>query len=437
MPLPDLHDAFHDLPDAPLLVGYSGGLDSTVLLHALARQAPGRVRAVHVDHGLQPLSGDWAEHCRNECAALGVALEVRPVQVRPAGQGPEAAARQARHEALGAALGPGEVLVLAHHRDDQAETFLLRALRGSGVDGLAAMRRWRAYGPGRLWRPLLDMPRASLEAHAHAHGLRWVEDPSNAATDFDRNYLRNRVLPLLAARWPDAPAALARSAALSAEASGLLLAQDRSLLHQVLAGAPDRLSRAGLAGLDPAARARVLRCWIDRLGLPPLPAGGVARIGGELLPAPADAVARYQWHGAEVHAWRDLLHAGRTAEPLPPDWEAHWDGTAPCRLPDGGRLELLPSADAPLAMRVHARRGGERIRLPGRVHRHALKHALQDAGIPPWERGRMPLLSAPDGELLAAGDQVLSGRLADWLAAHGRALRWHRRETAGIARPAD
>lgn len=437
MPPPDLNDAFHDLPDTPLLVGYSGGLDSTVLLHALALLAPGRVRAVHVNHRLQPRADEWAEHCRGECAALGVPLEVRTVRVQPAGQGLEAAARQVRHEALRAGLRPGEVLVLAHHRDDQAETFLLRALRGSGVDGLASMRRWREYGPGWLWRPLLNTPRAAVEAHARTHGLRWVEDPSNAGADFDRNYLRNRVLPLLAARWPDAEAALARSAALCEDASGLLLARDRSLLRGLEAGAPDRLSRAGLAALDPAARARVLRRWIDQLGLPPLPAGGVTRIGDELLPAPADAVARYHWHGAEVHAWRHLLHAGHAADPLPRDWEAHWDGTAPCPLPNGGRLELLPSSGAPLSVRVHARRGGERIRLPGRAHRHALKHVLQDAGIPPWERARMPLLSAPDGELLAAGGEVLSGRFAEWLEARGLTLQWHRGEPAGTARPVD
>ena len=437
MPPPDLRHAFHDLPDAPLLVGYSGGLDSTVLLHALARLAPGRLRALHVNHRLQPLSDEWARHCERECAALGIPLEVCTVQVRASGHGPEAAARHARHEALAAALRPGEVLVLAHHRDDQAETFLLRALRGSGVDGLGAMQRWRGYGRGRLWRPLLHTPRPLLEAHARNHALRWVEDPGNAGDEFDRNYLRNRVLPLLAARWPQAGAALARSASLCADASALLREQDAAALARVEAGTPDRLSRAGLEALDGKTRARVLRCWIERLGLPPLPAGGVARIERELLPAPADTAGRYHWHGAEVHAWRDVLHAGRTAPALPPDWETQWDGTAPCRLPDGSRLELVPAADAPLRARVHARRGGERIRLPGRGHRHLLKHVLQDAGVPPWERARMPLLSTPDGELLAAGDGVLSGRLADWLAAHARALRWVRGQPAGTASPVD
>ena len=437
MPPPDLQDAFHDLPAAPLLVGYSGGLDSTVLLHALSRHAPGRVRAVHVDHGLQAAAGEWAAHCHSTCAAWSVPFEVRRVDVHLAGQGPEAAARTARMQALEAALGPDEVLVLAHHREDQAETFLLRALRGSGVDGLAAMRRWRGFGNGRLWRPLLDTSRAALEAHAREHGLAWVEDPGNAEAGFDRNFLRNRVLPLLVSRWPHASASLARSAALCAEASTLLASHDEAMLTQVVGDPPDRLSRLALGALEPGMQARVLRAWVELLGLPPLPAGGVERIQRELLHAPADAVARYHWHGCWIHAWRDMLHAGHVAEALPPGWETTWNGTGPCPLPGGGWLELSPRPHAPRPMRVHVRRGGERIRLPGRSHTHALKHVLQELGIPPWERTRMPLLSTPGGVVLAAGDQVLSGAFADWLTSQGSTLHWRCADRTGTATRSD
>lgn len=434
---PELHAAFHDLPDAPLLVGYSGGLDSTVLLHVLARCAPGRVRAVHVNHGLQAPADAWAAHCRATCARWAVPFEEHRVDVRLAGQGPEAAARQARLQALETALRPGEVLVLAHHREDQAETFLLRALRGSGVDGLAAMRRWRRFGRGWLWRPLLDTPRAALEAHAHTQALAWVEDPGNAEAGFDRNFLRNRVLPLLATRWPHATASLARSATLCGDASTLLAAQDQAWLAGTRAGAPDRLSRQALDALDASAQARVLRAWVEALGLPPLPAGGVDRVRLELLQAPADAVARYHWHGAEIHAWRDLLHAGPAVAALPSDWAADWDGANPCPLPGGGTLEIRPPLRSPRPMRVHARRGGERIVLPGRRHGHALKHVLQEAGIPPWERTRLPLVGTPDGTLLAAGDRVLSGDFQDWLAEQGSTLYWQRGDGTGTATPSD
>ncbi|MCE7033155.1 tRNA lysidine(34) synthetase TilS [Lysobacter sp. GX 14042] len=437
--LPPLSDAFHDFPDAPLLVGYSGGLDSTVLLHALARRAgTGRLRALHVDHGLQAESGDWAAHCRQACEALGVPLAIRRMDVRESGRGVEAAARDARHAALAAAMQPDEVLVLAHHRDDQAETFLLRALRGSGVDGLAAMRRWRGFGPGRLWRPLLDTGRDVLLAYAHAQRLRWVEDPGNAGVEFDRNYLRNAVLPALAGRWPHAAAALARSAALCAQASSLLSAHDHARLAEVRAGAPDRLSRQALLALDVPTRSRVLRAWVAALGLPPLPAGGLERLQRELIPARRDAEAAYRWQGAGIRAWRDVLQAGPFPPPLPAGWRQDWDGTGTCLLPGGDTLQLDPQVPQALpAMEVHARRGGERIRLPGRDHSHALKHVLQDLGIPPWERGCMPLLSTARGELLAAGDRILSATFSDWLERNGLRLHWHRAQGRGSVPPVD
>ena len=186
----------------PLLVGYSGGLDSTALLHLLAREPAHRgLRAIHVHHGLQPEADAWADHCARTCAALGIGLEIVRVQVaRDTGEGLEAAARRARMAAFAQALENDGVLALAHHRDDQAETFLLRALRASGSDGLGAMRPWRRFGPGWLWRPLLDLPRQALVDYARAHGLDWIEDPSNASDDHDRNYLRRRVLSLLRER---------------------------------------------------------------------------------------------------------------------------------------------------------------------------------------------------------------------------------------------
>lgn len=463
--------------DAPVVVALSGGLDSTVLLHLLASQPTVRahgLRALHVHHGLQAHADAWVEHCAQACAGLGIELAVRHVEVQPQGDGPEAAARRARRSAFAGELEAGEVLALAHHRDDQAETFLLRALRASGPDGLAAMRPWLAFARGWLWRPLLDMPRAALLAHAQAHGLRWIEDPSNADDALDRNFLRHRVLPLLRERWPQADAALARSAALQAQAAALLDEGDAGALASAGSDCDATLSITALLALPASRRARVLRAWIARRGLPPLPANGVARIERELLHARPDAAACFAWAGACVRCWRGLLHAQAAHAPLPADWSAQWDGTTALELPGGGRLRLEPAAgathgapcdaataprqprnDPALAAtpddpptnvatprtpndppddagraappwRAHPRHGGERIALPGRAHSHALKHVLQDAGIPPWERACMPLLTARDGTLLAAGDGVLSGAFAAWLHARGLRLRWQR-----------
>jgi tRNA(Ile)-lysidine synthase len=414
----------------PVLVGLSGGMDSTALLHACtgssALRASG-LRAIHVHHGLHCDADAWTTHCERICTALDVPLTVvRVVVAAGSGNGPEAAARDARHAAFNEALREDEVLALAHHRDDQAETFLLRALRASGPDGLAAMRPWRRFGRGWLWRPLLELPRARLQAYASEHGVHWIEDPSNADTALDRNFLRQRVLPLLRERWPHADAAFARSAALNGVAVELLEAEDMRALLDVRQDDPATLIVSGLLEQPAARRARMLRRWIVELGLPPLPAGGVARIEDELLPASADRVAEFAWHGAVIHRWRDLLHAGRHHAALPGDWRLQWDGRKPARLPDGSTLALEGATQFDTDLLLAARQGGERITLPGRAHSHALKHALQDLGVPPWVRERLPLLTTIDGEVLAAGDLLHAGRLDTWLRDHGARLVWTR-----------
>lgn len=410
------------------LVGFSGGLDSTVLLQLLASDADARLaglRAIHVHHGLHADADDWAAHCQRVCDGLGVALSIVHVDVdRTAGLGLEGAARNARHRAFGEALGDDEILALAHHRDDQAETFLLRALRGAGADGLAAMRPWRAYANGWLWRPLLDLPREALLTHAREHGLHWLEDPSNANADFDRNFLRNRVMPLLRERWSHASASLARSAALSAQAADLLDVDDASALQRVQVD-DDTLDIDALRLIPIERRARILRRWIAGLGLPALPGHAIERIDTLLL-SDGDAVARFEWAGARVERWRRLVHAQRIREPLLSTWSANWNGAMPFALPTGDTLSLRGATGFEHPVRVHARQGGERIVLPRRTHSHALKHVLQDQGMPPWHRTRLPLLSSAQGELLAAGDAILSATLADWLAARDARLHWAR-----------
>jgi len=422
-----LASALHDAPEAPLCVGYSGGLDSTVLLHLLAAVGHAHgLRAIHVHHGLHADADRWSAHCERTCQALGIGLTVIRVNVAPTGEGPEAAARAARHAAFESALVPGEVLALAHHRDDQAETFLLRALRASGPDGLAAMRRWRPFGPGRLWRPLLDADRHTLLAWAQAHGLAWIDDPSNTDTAFDRNFLRQCVMPLLRERWPHASEALARSAMLCGHADALLDDGDARAFASVATADPHCLSRTRLLALPEARRARVLRRWIESLRLPALPANGVERIELEILDARDDAEAAFHWHGAVVRAWRDLLHADVARARLPSDWHADWDGRSPLALPDGDALSLDGATGFDGPLRAHGRQGGERLVRPGRPHSHALKQVLQELGVPPWERERLPLLSDASGELLAAGDLVHSARFDAWLRERGARLSWHR-----------
>lgn len=422
------------LPDAPLLVGFSGGLDSTVLLHRLLRQPSSggthRLRAIHVHHGLQPGADAWALHCRQLCTEWNIPLQIVRVDVqRDSGLGPEAAARTVRYAAFRQAMTDGSVLVLAHHRDDQAETFMLQALRAASVDGLRGMPAWRRFDPGWLWRPLLPCSRLQLLQEAQQHGLRWIDDPSNTRTDADRNFLRLQVLPLLRQRWPQADAALARSAGLAAEAVDLLAQDDAAELARLSRGDGDWLSVPGLAALPAARQARVLRAWITALRLPPLPARGVAAVRTALLQARPDAEASFAWQGVRIVRWRDRLHAGPIPRPLSVGWQMSWSGEQALALPGGGTLELIghPAFDMPV--QVHGRDGGERIRLPGRQHHHVLKHVLQALDIPPWERLQMPLLSDGDGQLLAAGDRIVSAVFAEWLQRYGARLCWQRSAT--------
>ncbi len=411
--------ALDPVPEGPVAVALSGGLDSTVLLHLLAARDDMRaqgLRALHVDHALHADSATWTAHCRALCTGLGIGFESRRIDVQPQGEGLEAAARAARHAAFLDWLRPGETLALAHHRDDQAETVLLRLLRGAG-DGLAAMRAHRPFGQGTLWRPLLAWPRAELLAWAQAQGLRWLDDPSNASERHDRNFLRHRVLPLIGERWPQASAALARSAGLLATQADLLAGEDRRRLAMLQGLDPARLDLPGLMSQPAAWRDRLLRAWVRALDLPPLPGDAPATIKGELLAERAESRGEFRWSGAVIRRWRDGLHAGPVRPPLPEDWCVGWDGATPLALPGGGALALEPAHRFDAPAQVRARRGGERIVLPGRGHSSDLKQVLQDLGVPPWERARLPLLFAADGELLAAGDVVVSARLTDWLQA--------------------
>lgn len=411
-------------------VALSGGMDSVVLLHRLATSPDADispVHAVHVHHGLHDDADGWQAQCEQLCASLGVPLHVVRVQVdRQSGHGLEAAARAARQQAFQGCMRDGDILVTAHHQDDQAETFLLRALRASGTEGLAAIRPWRAFGDGWQWRPLLETSRASLLAYAQAHALGWVDDPSNAQSAFDRNFLRNDILSRLRTRWPHAAAALSRSAALCGEAADLLDADDAHALAHARTADASTLRADVLASLPDARRARVLRLWIAQLDLPPLPAQGIARIASDLLPARADAMAQFAWSHTCIRRWRDLLHAAPARDPLPADWQSRWTVDQPVVLPDGGRLWIEADALPPLSLTLSARRGGERIRLPGRRHSHALKHVLQSEHVPPWDRDALPLLWSEDGALWAAGDLILSAACDDWLRRHGARLHWQR-----------
>ncbi len=415
-------------PAQPLLLGYSGGRDSHVLLHAVwSLGLP--LRALHVDHGLHPDSRHWAEHCTAVCRELDVPLELHRVAVDVASpRGPEAAAREARYRLFEAALAGGGTLLLAHHRDDQAETVLLRLLRGAGPRGLAAMAALRGLGGGWLLRPLLDVPGAALQAHALAHGLAWVDDPGNADPQAaERNLLRHEVLPRLRARRPGLDAALARAASLQRETAELLDAvadQDLGALER--SGA---LDLAGLRALPEARRLAAVRRWLQLAGRRP-PGRERFRQGiADLLEAAADRRPELIWEDARLCRYRGRLHLLPPRLPDPPAAPLAFDPARGVRLPGLGRVWAEPAGaglDPALLARgdlsLDFRRGGERCRLPGRGSRD-LRRLFQELDLPPWERDRLPLLRV-GGQLAAVGDRLVCEGYGAPAGAGGWRLRW-------------
>jgi tRNA(Ile)-lysidine synthase len=403
-------------PAAALKLAYSGGLDSTVLLQALAvlrAEHSFALSAIHIDHGLQPAAAAWSERCARRCAALGVPFETRRVQVSVGEEGLEAAARRARYAALAAALAPGEFLLTAHQRDDQAETLLLQLLRGAGLAGLAAMPARAAFGGGELLRPLLAFGRADLQAWARAQGLEWVEDPSNRDTRLRRNYLRAEILPRLAPYWPEAPTLLARSAAHAAEAQALLdeLAQaDLAACHAPDARPPLALSVAACQRLSAPRQRNLLRHWLRRQALPVPGTRQLEELRAQLQATPRSQHACVRWPGVEAWRYRDRLVALPLLAAPDPALDVAWDLRAPIELPGVGRVHADPvrgqglaRARLPEVLHIRLRHGGETLQLPGRRHHHVLKKRLQGAWVPPWVRARLPLFYV-DAELAAVGD---------------------------------
>lgn len=408
-----------ELPGAPrnFAVAFSGGADSTVLLAAICRLTPRpEVRALHVDHGLHPDSKTWERRCRAAAAALGVGYRSLrcPVEAVP-GESLEARAREVRYRALTELLAPGETLLTAHHADDQLETVMLRLLRGAGVKGLRGIAPLQPLGAGYLARPLLGVSRAEILAAARNWGLEWIEDPSNRDTRFDRNYVRAELIPRITERWPAAARTVGRAASQMAEAQQIL---DEAALADA-PGDPERIECTVLRDLSPFRRRNALRHSMIRLGLPVPDTRQMEELLRALEVRRRDARPRVQWPGGEARIYRDRLYL---LEPLPAASPRGYSGeVSPARPWSGpeGKLRLvsgagrgLPADWAEAGFSVRFRKGGERFRPIGRAHSRPLKKWLQEAGVPPWLRARIPLLYRKD-TLVAVGDLWVANAAAD------------------------
>lgn len=405
-------------------IAYSGGLDSSVLLHAMAQLRPElehELHAIHADHGLQADSASWVDHCDRQCAALGIQLHKVHLNLRvPPGESLEAAARDARYQAFSTILGAGDVLLTAHHADDQVETVLLQLLRGAGVSGLAGMPAIKPWHQGWLARPLLPFSRQELELYARDNKLHWMEDASNQDVRFSRNLLRQRVVPQLKTRWPGLLKTVARSAGHCASAAKLVDELAATDLRTCQGANPWRLSMVELEKLSRVRQENLLRYWIKRRGLNLPNAHKIRRILSEALTAGEASHPLVKWQGAELRRYLGELYI---MPPLPtpePGWLVAWDGSHPLQLPPGlGELRvdrhsicIAESAWNAGRVQVGFRSSGLKCTPAGRDGGRSFKRLCQDMNIPAWLRPLLPLLLV-DGKLAAVADYCVCKPFAE------------------------
>ncbi len=403
-------------PSSIWWIGFSGGLDSTVLLHALAQlRLPVQLRALHINHQISPNADAWQTQCADFCAQYSIPFHVEKVRVENTGKGIEDAARAVRYSVFEKNLAPGDYLLTAHHANDQAETLLLRLMRGTGPRGLAAMASVRILGAGLLARPLLHFTRVELEAYAQTQQLSWVDDESNLDDDYDRNFLRNQVMPLLHSRWPEFKRKWQQTAELCARQEAVM----EELAREDLVRAAPLAERVGqsielnaLLGLSPARKQNVLRYWLRLINHTTPEQLHWQQIEQQIFGGREDAQTRVSWGNVALQTYRQRLYALPLQLPeLELQFELRTSNVNPRLKTD------LPD------LHIRYRTGSERCKPVGRAHSQTLKKLLQEHALEPWLRDKVPLVFSGD-DLVAVGDLWVC---ADFVAAEdatGYGLIW-------------
>ena len=398
------------------VVAISAGIDSTVLLDLMVQLRPElSVRAIHVNHGLQASAGAWQAHCQSLCDRHGIALSVKTIGhhfAKGATGNFEARARQWRYHALFEDLQADEVLLTAHHQQDQAETLLLQLFRGAGPMGMAAMPRVQQKKQHTLVRPLLSYGADAICAHAVSRTLSWMDDASNDDQQYQRNHIRHSVLPSLQQRWPSVVPLLARSASHCAEMS-VLASELAALDMAACCGAvPEALSVPVLRDLSAVRCKNLLRFWIKQQGVILPSHRRLGEVLKQVLTAKQDRMPTVTWADVQLRLYRGQLYLLPLYPEIPKQWQQHWDGKGGLELPSGvGTLvldECMLTADWVVSptYEVRFRRGGEVFKPCGSRFHAKLKKWMQDQGVPPWLRDRVPLVFC-DGRLVGIAMQLL------------------------------
>jgi len=425
---PRLLQSMARLPDTRMYwVGFSGGADSSALLHALYNirdelQAP--LHAVHFHHGLNPGADAWQHHCRDFCRQRNIRFTSRKLDIKRANRTSiEEESRNCRYLAIGEMLHRGDIYLTAHHADDQAETLFLNLMRGSGVEGLAGIPVLRSLGQGWVARPLLNTRRSELESYLLRHGVDWLEDPSNKDLSFDRNFLRNFLFPQLETRWPGVVRRLTRTSR-TAKITVTALADFIDTHCGELLQNRHRMPLPALLQLEPPMRALVLRQWLRQQEAPALPEVRLNEFIKQIAGSGSASQAEVRWG-----AWQIKLYGNQIwlQDRIIPALESGREWTAGSTLKLDESLGCLAlhgkKITIPGGWRVASRGEGERIRLHDQGVRRKLKDLFRESAIPPWLRSSIPVLYW-DSEAVAIGDWVISHRLQNWLDTHDVEYCW-------------
>lgn len=417
-------DAWHKaIESAPqLLVAVSGGLDSMLLLSLLAEKVnPKLITAVHINHGLSENADLWQAQVESYCQQLGVAVKSEKVDLVNSGEGLEAAARQARYAVFERALTSNGLLFMAHHADDQSETVLYRLLRGSGPKGLSGIPSRRPLGRGYLIRPFLDYAKSELKSEAQSRGISWIDDESNLDNRFDRNFLRNSIIPKLSQRWPDYTQSLSRTAELSAESDQLskdLAVIDFQALDLKVEHGGWSISIQALLCLSPIRQKNCLRYWSELQGLMAPGLTIIDEVLTSVLTARQDACPEVTWQSQRWSRFKDRLYLLKeSSQAVNPEQIFSWNLQKKLKLQDGSYLRVAQQMGCGIKstvkqVEVRFRQGGERCKPAGRRHSNTLKKLLLEYEMVPWLRDKVPLLYV-DEQLIAVGDLWVC---EDWLA---------------------
>ena len=398
-----------------LYIALSGGLDSVLLLHTVARifRDEARPTAIHINHQIQPNASEVEHFCQDLCQILAVPCRTVRVNVPAANHqagittgGLEESARNARYQAFESVLGEDDLLLMAHHADDQVETVLFRLVRGSGVAGLGGIPVCRALGQGKLWRPFLSFSRAQLQAWARQTGICWMEDPSNRNQIFDRNFLRHSVIPVLRTRWPNLERRLGSTAQACREQDELA-EHLASIQFSRCRGAEGGILLAALAELTAPEQKNLIRWWLQQHKLSPPQTRDWPGLLSEFINAGADRQPEYRGPGYHLRRHRGTLRLvldnvqGKQTLNLEPGLTQRW-GNWWIRLESTAPKQALSPE-----LRIRARKGGERLRVRPDGPSKPLKKWLQEQNVPAWERTELPLVMEQNesgSRVVAVGD---------------------------------